>query len=151
MRLQRYLNEIKITRKFDLKKMSAFTGKGTNFSRSVKIGKYTYDIEIIASKLPKEYDISFGIIGKPLDVLGTGSAFKVFAAVAQAIKDFLKAADKRNEPVDTLIFTAATDQPSRVKLYDRFAKNFEKMFGFRFIGKEDIGGFDIEYEFKRVT
>jgi hypothetical protein len=151
MRLQRHLNEIKITRKFELKKKSGFTGgSGRFFRRTIKIGENKYDIEIVPTKLPREYDISFGIIGRPLQILGTGNAFKVFAAVAQAIKEFLKDMNKREEPVDTLTFSANADEPSRIKLYDRFAKKFEKLFGFRLTNR-DIDLYDIEYEFRRVT
>ncbi len=150
MRLQRYLNEIKITREFRLDKAASFSGKGVRFRRTVKIGKETYDIGI-ANTLPREYEISFGMMGKPLKVLGTGSAFKVFAAVAQAIKEFLKEMEKKGERVEYLTFSAGADEPSRIKLYDRFAKKFEKMFGFKLTGREDVGGFDIEYEFKRVA
>jgi len=150
MRLTRYLDEIKITRDFDLKKATTFSRKsGARFRRTIRIGKEEYDIGI-ANTLPGEYEISFGIMGKPLQVLGTGNAFKVFAAVAQAIKEFLKEMDKKDEPVEFLTFSAGADEKSRVKLYDRFAKKFEKMFGFRLTNREDVGGFDIEYEFKRV-
>lgn len=145
MRLQRHLDEIKITRAFDLKKAAALGGR---FRRKIKIGKHTYDIGI-ANTLPGEFEISFGIIGKPLQVLGTGNAFKVFAAVAQAIKEFLKEMEKQEEIVNILTFSAGADEKSRVKLYDRFAKKFEKMFGFKLTNREDVGGFDIEYEFTR--
>jgi len=149
MRLQRYLNEIKITREFKLKKATG-EGRYARFQRKIKIGKETYDIGI-ANTLPGEFEISFGIEGKPLKVLGTGNAFKVFAAVAQAIQEFLKEMDKKDVPVEFLTFSAGADEKSRVRLYDRFAKKFEKMFGFRLTNREDVGGFDIEYEFKRVT
>jgi hypothetical protein len=145
MRLNKYINEIKITRKFDLKKGKSRYGDWTS---SFKIGDLKYDV-FITSGLHGEYTIAFGVVGQPLKILGTGNAFKVFAAVAQSIKEFLKDMDKKDEPVDLLAFTAGTDHPSRVKLYDRFAKKFEKMFGFMLIDRDDIGG-DIEYVFKRV-
>jgi hypothetical protein len=147
MRLNKYINEIKITRKFDLEKPTKKRYLDS-FNRQVKIGKEKYEIDI-SPGLIGEYDIAFGIIGKPLDVLGTGNAFKVFAAVAQAIKEFLKIMDKKQEPVDMLMFSANIEHPSRIKLYDRFAKKFEKLFGFKLTNREDIG-FDIEYEFTRV-
>ncbi len=146
MRLIRHLEEIKITRAFKLYKAGEIGGR---FRRKIKIGKFTYDIGI-ANTLPGEYEISFGVMGKPLKVLGTGNAFKVFAAVAQAIQEFLKEMKKQEVTVDILTFTADPDEKSRVKLYDRFAKKFEKMFGFKLTNREDVGGFDIEYEFTRV-
>lgn len=139
------LSEIKVTRKFDLKKGRSRYGDWTS---SFKIGDLKYDV-FITSGLHGEYSISFGVLGKPLEILGTGNAFKVFAAVAQSIKEFLKDMDKKGEPVELLAFTADAYHPSRIKLYDRFAKKFEKMFGFRLIDRDDIGG-DIEYVFKRI-
>ena len=53
--------------------------------------------------------------GKPHDISKTGNEFKVFAAVAEILNDYLK----KTKP-DIFWFTAK--EPSRAKLYDRFAK-----------------------------
>lgn len=89
-------------------------------------------------------------MGKPLQVLGTGNAFKVFAAVAQAIQEFLKEMEKKEMPVWKLTFSAGADEPSRIKLYDRFAKKFKTMFGFK-LSSRTVDQFDVDYEFQRVT
>jgi len=146
MRLNRHLNEIKITRKFDLKKGKSRYG---DWQSKFKIGELKYEVHI-TSGLIGEYSIAFGIVGKPLEIIGTGgNVFKVLSAVAQSVKEFLKEMEEKGEPVNLLVFTGNKDEPSRIKLYDRFAKKFEKMFGFKLTSREDIG-YDIEYEFKRV-
>ena len=56
-----------------------------------------------------------GAGGKPHDISKTGNEFKVFATVAEIFNEYLK----KVEP-DNFWFTAK--EPSRAKLYDRFAK-----------------------------
>ena len=56
-----------------------------------------------------------GAGGKPHDISKTGNEFKVFATVAEILNEYLK----KVEP-DNFWFTAK--EPSRAKLYDRFAK-----------------------------
>jgi len=153
MRLNKYINEIKITRDFKLGPKPGpkppLRIRDQYWAKSVKIGNFTYIIDIEMG-LIGEWIISFGIKGKSPKISGTGNAIKVFGAVAQAIKEFLKEMDKKGEAVDYLAFTANEDEPSRVKLYDRFAKKFEKMFGFKLEDREVTGYGDIEYEFKRI-
>ena len=56
-----------------------------------------------------------GAGGKPHDISKTGNEFKVFATVAEILNEYLK----KVKP-DNFWFTAK--EPSRAKLYDRFAK-----------------------------
>ena len=56
-----------------------------------------------------------GAGGEPHDISKTGNEFKVFATVAEILNEYLK----KVKP-DNFWFTAK--EPSRAKLYDRFAK-----------------------------
>jgi len=60
------------------------------------------------------------------NVTNTGDAFKVFATVLAIIKDCLKRIDDDDLDVEIIEFAADTDEPSRVKLYTRFADNIGK-------------------------
>tara|TARA_R110000824_G_scaffold146074_1_gene314756 strand:- start:277 stop:693 length:417 start_codon:yes stop_codon:yes gene_type:complete len=66
----------------------------------------------------EDWQITFEIRGKgskPHDISKTGNEFKVFATVAEILDEYLKKAKP-----DKFWFTAK--EPSRAKLYDRFAK-----------------------------
>ena len=66
----------------------------------------------------ERYQITFeirGTGGKPHDISKTGNEFKVFATVAEILNEYLK----KGEPE---IFWFSAKEPSRAKLYDRFAK-----------------------------
>ena len=56
-----------------------------------------------------------GAGGKPHDISKTGNEFKVFATVAEILNEYLK-------KVEPEIFWFTAKEPSRAKLYDRFAK-----------------------------
>tara|TARA_R110000824_G_C15019950_1_gene658265 strand:+ start:31 stop:441 length:411 start_codon:yes stop_codon:yes gene_type:complete len=56
-----------------------------------------------------------GTGGKPHDISKTGNEFKVFATVAEILNEYLK-------KVEPEIFWFTAKEPSRAKLYDRFAK-----------------------------
>ena len=56
-----------------------------------------------------------GTGGKPHDISKTGNEFKVFATVADILNEYLK-------KVEPEIFWFTAKEPSRAKLYDRFAK-----------------------------
>ena len=56
-----------------------------------------------------------GTGGKPHDISKTGNEFKVFATVAEILNEYLK-------KVKPDIFWFTAKEPSRAKLYDRFAK-----------------------------
>lgn len=145
MRLIRYINEIKLTRQSKLKIGMGLFG---DWRSTFKVGDLQYDVFI--SKSPDgDYSIAFGVIDKPLEVLGTGNAIKVFTAVTQSIKRFLKDMEKKGEPVEKLSFATAGDDKSRLKLYDRFAKKFDSVFGYKLISKEPIGYGEVEYIFKK--
>ena len=66
----------------------------------------------------ERYQITFeirGTGGKPHDISKTGSEFKVFATVAEILNEYLKKVEPEN-------FWFSAKEPSRAKLYDRFAK-----------------------------
>ena len=66
----------------------------------------------------ERYQITFeirGTGGKPHDISKTGNEFKVFATVAEILNEYLK-------KVEPEIFWFSAKEPSRAKLYDRFAK-----------------------------
>ncbi len=56
-----------------------------------------------------------GTGGKPHDISKTGNEFKVFATVAEILNEYLK-------KVKPSVFWFTAKEPSRAKLYDRFAK-----------------------------
>ena len=56
-----------------------------------------------------------GTDGSPHDISKTGNEFKVFATVAEILNEYLK-------KVKPEIFWFTAKEPSRAKLYDRFAK-----------------------------
>jgi len=56
-----------------------------------------------------------GAGGKPHDISKTGNEFKVFATVAEILNEYLKKVKPEN-------FWFTAKEPSRAKLYDRFAK-----------------------------
>ena len=66
----------------------------------------------------ERYQITFeirGTGGKPHDISKTGNEFKVFATVAEILNEYLK-------KVEPDVFWFSAKEPSRAKLYDRFAK-----------------------------
>jgi len=67
-------------------------------------------------------------------ILKTGDAFKVFTAVIQIVKKWIK----QRKPKSSR-FSAT--EPSRIKLYDKFAKHMQRAIGYKL--KERIGP---EYE-----
>jgi hypothetical protein len=54
-------------------------------------------------------------------ITGKGNAIKIFATIRNIVKDAIE--DKQ---IDSLIFHADSKEPSRVKLYDRFMKEFKQ-------------------------
>lgn len=60
------------------------------------------------------------------DITNTGDAFKVFSTVLAILKDCLKRIDKEKLKIEIIEFAADTGEPSRVKLYSRFADNIGK-------------------------
>jgi len=57
-------------------------------------------------------------------VEGTGDAFRVFATVADTLKDYMS----NNKNFDMLTFSSYKDEPSRVKLYNKIASLLSKQF-----------------------
>ena len=81
--------------------------------------KYVFQAQTKSmSGMKKRWHITFeirGTGGKPHDISKTGNEFKVFATVAEILNEYLK-------KVKPEIFWFTAKEPSRAKLYDRFAK-----------------------------
>lgn len=83
-----------------------------------------YNVEF-ESSMENQWGFDFGrSVGKnaPVSTItGTGKQYAVFSTVVDIVKDFIRQIDP-----DQLVFSAARDEPSRVKLYDRMVKMFPK-------------------------
>ena len=81
--------------------------------------KYVFQAQTKSmSGMKKRWHITFeirGTGGKPHDISKTGNEFKVFATVAEILNEYLK-------KVEPSVFWFTAKEPSRAKLYDRFAK-----------------------------
>lgn len=94
-----------------------------------KVGDEPYDLEIQEiRKSPGIFEVIFSHVGVPADtgtqILGTGQAQKVFAAVAQLIEYAVQQLRVR-----ALYFTAS--EPSRIKLYKALTKHFASKLGWK--------------------
>jgi len=70
-----------------------------------------------------------------LEKTGKGDAFRIFATVAQILKDYIKEAKFE---VGEIYFTGKTKEPSRIKLYDKIARRLgQHIPGFEFYGAGD--------------
>lgn len=78
------------------------------------VGK-SWDIGFEASSLRRN---SFGITG-------TGSAFRIFATVLEIMKEFISSKNPK-------MFHFSAEESSRVKLYDKFAKQIKKLANYHF-------------------
>jgi hypothetical protein len=100
-----------------------FQAMKTSLEFDTGIGS-SWDVEFIAD-VPARYGT---------DILGTGNAFRTFATVSAIMKDFLKA-------INPNVFYFSAEEPSRVRLYDRFAKQIKKITGYKFaklLGEDDV-------------
>jgi hypothetical protein len=61
-----------------------------------------------------------------IKVVGAGSAFKVVSNVISVINRFLRSMDSKGEPVQCLHFSADREEESRVSLYSRIVKTYQK-------------------------
>jgi hypothetical protein len=88
-----------------------------------EVGEDSWNIEFIA------HDHDSGT-----DIIGSGQAFRVFATVSTILKEFIKSKNPS-------MFHFTAQEPSRIKLYDRFAKQIKKIAGYKFIklmGDNDV-------------
>lgn len=70
-----------------------------------------------------------------LEKTGKGDAFRIFATVAQILKDYIAQAKFE---VGEIYFTGKTNEPSRIKLYDKIARRLgHYLQGFEFTGSGD--------------
>lgn len=92
---------------------------------SFEIGPLRYIVEINRLTTPEqEYHWIFSFMlenTKSVEITNTGNQFQVFATVIEIIKDFLELNSKK---MDTITFTAANSEPSRVRLYKKLASKF---------------------------
>jgi hypothetical protein len=82
------------------------------------------------------------------EITDAGDAFKVFSAVKSCLMDLLK---KLPEKPDSISFSGTDSEPSRIKLYDRFAKVIPRILkGYKFIGKEhELDGKSYKFRSKK--
>jgi hypothetical protein len=133
MRLNKYLTEIKITRKvkfYDKRKNDEswevkFDIEGKMYTFTVEY-EITEDIWKVFFMLGKGETLSTFLKG--IKISGTGDAIKVFGAVTQALKMFIK----EKKPARFSI-ASGIHEPSRMKLYDKFMPQIKKLTGYKFI------------------
>jgi hypothetical protein len=103
----------------------------TSFSAEFEIDDRLYEVEGAAypidnSDNPKmKWEISFTMDGE-LSATGTGQEFAVFATVREVFEWFVKKYEPR-----VFVFTASTDEPTRVKLYNRLSKQISSKFKYQ--------------------
>ena len=86
------------------------------------------DVEVIFTMYKGMWDIEFSRAG--YGMTGGGDAIKIFSTVLAIIKEFIESVDPKY-----IIFSAKSDEESRIKFYKRFAKKIEA-FGYT----EDAAG-----------
>lgn len=60
------------------------------------------------------------------DITGSGNEFKIFSTVIKIIKIFLNELKRDGVELQRIVFSSATNEPSRVKLYERLLKTLAK-------------------------
>jgi hypothetical protein len=127
-----------------------YTGRPTHNDVRAKfdIDEFTYIIDISSNEVgdfelggPDEHFtnvwqahfMQYSESGGSVDrITGTGNAFTVFTTIIEIIEQTVKLFN-----IQTLEFQADNTEPSRVKLYDRLAKHFEKK-GWRYINNKEV-------------
>jgi 5'-nucleotidase len=83
-----------------------------------------------------------------IGITGKGDAFRIFATVVAIIKEYFA---KTKFNIRQVTFKGKSEEPSRIKLYDRLAQQLPKIIpGFRFKGAGS-DGVDKVYYFERTT
>jgi len=148
MRLQQYINEIFDTK---VKIRKTESEKGSYYTYEFKIGKNIYDVNI-GYNGEDVWEIDFELTTDDsgdylgdIGITGKGHAFEVFSGVIKCIEDFIKT----EKPTDDIEIEAKTDDPSRLKLYDKLIKTKVKKFGYKFTYKKKSPEF-ITYRFSRI-
>jgi hypothetical protein len=158
MRLQQYM----ITELFDTKVPIKLVDKNERKENSVYA--YEFKVDDLAYSFTGELyhdrngvegevnilDLEFALGGyfdrNDYEITGTGNALKVFSGVKLCVLDLFK--QLKIEP-DIITFAADDNEPSRVKLYDRFMKALPKLLkGYKF-DRNVKGRFNKNYKFKR--
>jgi len=143
MRLNNYINEVFDTEiKFTKRKISW----GIEYEFEVNKKKYNVDFEAIMDDYGNFDEnaiiVTFDTFGM-WRITGTGNEFQVFSGVIKCFDDYLKT----NSP-KYIVFDA--HEPSRVKLYSKFANLFSKRYPkYKFIEKEKLHtGYMFKFERK---
>ena len=113
----------------------------TWYNYEFKIDKIPYEFASTYNKEDDILDIEFTGDGD-FSITNTGNALKVFSAVKKCLIDNLKIMKKENGTIPNSIrFEADVDEPSRVKLYNRFMKVLPKVLkDYKFDKKETVFG-----------
>jgi hypothetical protein len=137
MRLQNYLTEL-----LDTKVKLKIENTDRDFNTFFNAGGYNYGFYSHLFKTANIWGIVFsrfsgaGEVTDMLNDLDSKAVLKVFSAVKQSMKNFVK--EKNPEQ---FFFSAKTEESSRVKLYDRFAKIMSKELKMKFIKRDTAGEF----------
>lgn len=118
------------------------TDKGEEYN--VRLSSRGHDGETLDVEFMKETEDG----GNTMGITNTGDAFRVFATVAEAIKQHLK----YNPHYKYIIFMAKSSETSRVKLYDAMTRILHRYIPYKFAGKDfdpEMPGYDI-YRFYRI-
>lgn len=94
--------------------------------------------------------VTFEDAAHGVDLTNDGDAFRIFSTVAAVVKQFVTT----RPDIQELVFSAAKDSPSRIKLYDRFAKSLPKYiprFEFKEAGTDPTNTSYFVYVFKRIN
>lgn len=106
------------------------------------IDKRNYTVSCAGAR---SISIQFALDGYGQGITNTGNAVLVFATVLDIISDFLK----QRKP-EEFSFGAKLNQPSRVKLYRRMAKEIEQKLQYK-VTEEEVQGDTNTYFFSRVS
>jgi hypothetical protein len=86
---------------------------------------------VLFAKTGSRCEIVFDVDGE-MDLTGKGEAIPIFSTVVDIFKNYMNGPE--SDDITHLSFSAKSDEPSRVKLYQRFAKMIPQ-FGFTYTGE----------------
>lgn len=108
------------------------TNTAKYFSAAFNIGDGKYTVE--ANHTNKTWQIVFARNGD-YKATSTGNEFEVFATIKAIVNDFVT----KKQPTN-FQFSAASDEPTRIRLYDRMAKGLSDQHGYKLERKAGDGG-----------
>jgi len=144
VRFNNYINEIFDT-KVNLKQKTTIRGSSYEFEVNKK--KYNVDFDNLGFNSSEVY-VTFSMVYHPnrgrvydTGIASSGDEFKVFSGVIQAFNEYLK-----TEIPDIISFEGDLEEPSRIKLYDKFSKVMSKRFPYTLKNKK-MQNYTVQYIF----